>query len=73
MQTMMRQCSRLLRNLDSEQGCGPQLIFMDMSMHVVDGFESIRRIRELERERLGPEDENGKRSFVVAVTGMASE
>jgi CheY-like chemotaxis protein len=46
---------------------------MDMSMHVVDGFESIRRIRELERERLGPEDENGKRSFVVAVTGMASE
>lgn len=70
---MMRQCSRLLRNLDSEQGCGPQLIFMDMSMHIMDDFESISRIQELERERLGPEDENGKRSFIVAVTGTASE
>jgi CheY-like chemotaxis protein len=61
------------KSFDSEQGRGSKLIFKDMSMPIMDGFESTRRIRELERELLGPEDENGKRSFIVAVTGMASE
>lgn len=61
------------KSFDSEQGCGSKLIFKDMSMPIMVGFESTRRIRELERELLGPEDENGKRSFIVAVTGMASE
>jgi CheY-like chemotaxis protein len=61
------------KSSDSKQGCGPQVIFKDMPMPIMNGLESTRRIRKLERERLGPEDENGKRSFIVAVTAMASK
>jgi CheY-like chemotaxis protein len=42
-------------------------IFMDISMPVMDGFESTRLIRAFEREQQLP------RSHVFALTGLASE
>ena len=55
--------------LNSSLGDGFEIVFMDISMPVMNGFEATRAIREYE-------DENpvhvGKGSMVIALTGLAS-
>ncbi|KAG0650924.1 Signal transduction histidine-kinase [Hyphodiscus hymeniophilus] len=48
------------------------LIFMDLSMPICDGFESTSRIRKLEKQRRKIQQAAGKTSFIIALTGQAS-
>jgi two-component system sensor histidine kinase/response regulator len=48
----------------------PHLIWMDMRMPVMDGYEATRQIRELERHRTAPSDEP---TVIIALTASAFE
>ncbi|KAI9871972.1 MAG: hypothetical protein M1830_002208, partial [Pleopsidium flavum] len=51
------------------------IIFMDLSMPILNGFEATRAIRKIEQDRCGhsPEAGNLAPSLIIALTGLASE
>ncbi|KAH7382747.1 hypothetical protein DE146DRAFT_760575 [Phaeosphaeria sp. MPI-PUGE-AT-0046c] len=50
---------------------GFDIIFMDLSMPVMDGFEATRQIRKMESD--SGNASTGRRIFIIALTGLASQ
>ena len=47
-----------------------QLIFMDISMPVMDGYESTQKIRELERRFLIPDAD---KAYIIGLTAHSTD
>jgi len=51
----------------------PDMIWMDIKMPVMDGFEAIKKIREIEDSRIVPPENAKSRTVIIAITASAFE